>query len=61
MSAEIRPNYTRTEWVRMEWAHFALTAKFKSLGLAPISERTFEAVEKMETTLRNHYAKADKS
>jgi hypothetical protein len=60
MSAEARPNYSRTEWMRMEYAHFALTAKFKSLGLAPISERTFEAVEKMQAILHKHYEQADR-
>jgi hypothetical protein len=61
MSAEARPNYTRGEWMRMEYAHFALVAKFKKLGLEPMAERTFEAVEKMQAILHKHYEQADKS
>ncbi len=61
MSTEPRPNYTRGEWFRMEYVHFVLVAKFKSLGLEPISECTFEGVEAMEAQLREHYDQDGKS
>jgi hypothetical protein len=51
----------KPDWVGMQYAHFTLVAKFKKLGLEPIPERTFGAVEEMEQILRNYYDKADKT